>query len=276
MGGAAQSGNSAQALVARAINKWSNTDLKANREAGKLLDEALQREPDYVPAMTTRVWHLWNESELDSGADFARMARRMDELSARAVELEDGDPNAWHARSLALAFRGKLDAALEANAVARRLDPTKRNIRNLRGWYLTLKGQPDEALQVLAESRAAFPDDDPLELRLACTAYLQLGNYARAIELCEKSSVLQVWYYDHVTSPRPMRRPATPRRQRLRRPKHCAFCRVTRSRCSRRAGTPRIRRSWNGWRHTFIRVCARRASPSSSGARYGWLVPKLD
>ena len=93
---------------------------------------------------------------------------------------------------------GKLDAALEANAVARRLDPTKRNIRNLRGWYLTLKGQPDEALQVLAESRAAFPDDDPLELRLACTAYLQLGNYARAIELCEKSSVLQVWYHDHV------------------------------------------------------------------------------
>ena len=103
----------------------------------------------------------------------------------------------YQARSIALAFKGKLDAALEANAVARRLDSTNRNIVNWRGFFLIFKGQPGEALQVLAEARSAFPEAQAGELRVACMASLHMGQYDEAVALCERSSALETYSWTH-------------------------------------------------------------------------------
>lgn len=186
-------GKSANELVLRAFQMASYTDLKATHEAGKLVDEALQREPNYVPALTGRFFLLLYEADLDSRADFDQVRRSWDQLSERAVELDDKNPTAWLARSIAFTFKGRFDAGLEANAVARRLDPTNRNILNWRGFLQVFKGQPREALQVVAEAHAAFPENDAGELRVACLANLHMGEYEKAIALCEKSSGLEVY-----------------------------------------------------------------------------------
>jgi tetratricopeptide (TPR) repeat protein len=150
-----------------------------------------------VPALTGRFFLLIYESDADSRADFDQMRGRWDHLSERAVELDDKNPTAWLARSIALAFRGRYDAALEANAVAARLDPTNRNILNWRAFFHVFRGEPRAALQAVAEAHAAFPEDNAGALQVACLANLHLGKYEEAIALCEKSSTLEPFNGTH-------------------------------------------------------------------------------
>jgi len=188
----------ARDLVARARGISGSGTLASVREAGKLLDEAIALEPEFVPALNARVWNLIVESELDPRADIERIHERMDELSARAVTLDDDDAFAWMTRGIALGARGRFEAALSANEHSRELDPTRKATLMWRAYTVLVSGDPDQALAILRGAREAFPDEVAFELRIACWAKLQLGRYDDAIALCEKAAGMDTWYFDHL------------------------------------------------------------------------------
>ena len=157
-------------------------------EAGKLLDEALKLEPRLVPALTNRALNIVIETELDPRGDYIGLMRRADELSGRAVAIDNDDAYAWMARSLVLGFEGQLEQAVTANELARRLDPTRKMPMVWDAWFQVVAGQPERALSTLDEARADFPEETDLERLVACWANLNLGRYDRAIALCEKAA----------------------------------------------------------------------------------------
>lgn len=178
-------------LVARAHNAPSA------QEAAKLIDEALQREPNLVPALNERAGYLWVELERDPRADRDRIVRTMDELSGRAVGIDYDHAQAWSTRAIALAFNGRLAQALAANERAWRLDPNVKDTIVLRAWLMILGGRPDEALALLDDARTLFPGEGALQVRLACIAYVHLGRYDDAIAQCERSAGISRWWADH-------------------------------------------------------------------------------
>jgi class 3 adenylate cyclase/TolB-like protein len=191
-------GTGARDLVWRAMGIDSAGTLNSTREAGKLLDEALRLEPTLLPALTNRALTLVNETELDPRADYARLTQQADDLSSRAVSIDNDDAFAWMTRGIVLGYEGRVDQALAANALAQRLDPTRQRPTAWHAWLKLISGEPNKALATLAEARAVFPDESALELRIACWANLNLGRYDSAIALCEKAAGMDTWYFDHV------------------------------------------------------------------------------
>jgi adenylate cyclase len=198
-GSAAELGTSPMELVVRAhaVSNLAYTP-QATRDASKLLDDALQLEPNLVPALNECVWNLWKELELDVHADRDRIVQRMDELSGRAVGIDNGDAYSWLTRGFVLGLQGRWQAALTANDLARRLDPTRKSAILCRAWLMYLRGEPKNALAFLQEAHAIFPDDDVEEVRLACMANLMLGRWDDAIALGEKAAGMSTWYIDQV------------------------------------------------------------------------------
>jgi tetratricopeptide (TPR) repeat protein len=172
--------------------------LDATRDAGKLLDAALRLEPTLQPALTNRALVLTVETELDPRADYARLMQQADNLSSRAVSIDNDDAYAWMIRSIVLGYEGRVEQALAANAVAQRLDPTRQRPTAWHAWLQLISGEPEKALATLQEARAIFPDETELELRVACWANLNLGQYDRAIALCERAAGVDTWYFDHL------------------------------------------------------------------------------
>ncbi len=106
------------------INSFA--DLERNLAARKLYEEALRMDPGLTAALIGRAWtfeqELWNNPR----ADYESLAREFDRDSARAVQLDPRDAYAWLMRESALLWLGRHDAAKQANATARQLDPTSK------------------------------------------------------------------------------------------------------------------------------------------------------
>ncbi len=174
----------AQDLVARGELLMRKRNPSELREARKLYDEAIRREPSLTAAWAGRVTVLFVQFLTDYTADRGRLLAEIDRDSLRAIALDDHDPIAWHARSLALTAQLRFDSAFEANDRSRALDPTRFFLQ--RGYLYLLTGRAAEALKV-NESRQSMLGIDPSFLTLACTAHLYLGNYEQAIADCERA-----------------------------------------------------------------------------------------
>jgi hypothetical protein len=192
------SGASARDLVWRAGSIGGGGTLNAIRDAGKLLDEALRLEPTLVPALTNRALVLLIETELDPRADYARLMQQADDLSGRAVSIDNDDAFAWMTRGKVLGYEGRIDQGLAAIALAQRLDPTRQYPMAHSAWLQLISGEPKKALATLEEARAVFPNETDLELRVACWANLNLGEYDSATALGEKAAGVDNWYFDHL------------------------------------------------------------------------------
>jgi adenylate cyclase len=184
------SGLSAMELVLRAIDLGrKDQSLAGTIEVRKLLDEALRREPNLVPALITRI--AFADQELDIDPDAAhrdRILREYDELTNRAIGLDRNDPVAWDFRSAVLMYLGRWDAALEANAMAIKLAPDEPFHTQHRAWLMNMTGRPAEALTLVDRSLTIGPDTNPGgALRVACEAHLLLGQAEQAITTCEQA-----------------------------------------------------------------------------------------
>ena len=182
---------SGRELVLRAFElggkDGSRTGLAA---AGKLVDEALLREPDLVPALVLRAAILNNQSGIDPDLDRDRVVREQDQLTTRAVRLDDTDPAAWNWRGIALEDLGRWDAALDANALAIKLDPHESRWRMFRASIMVQAAHPAEALTVIDQTLALDPPNVGSLMGTACEAYMLIGQGERAIATCEKASAL--------------------------------------------------------------------------------------
>ncbi len=115
---------SARELVLRAFELGGTERSVAGlAAAGKLVDEALRLEPDLVPALVLRAAIFNDQGHMGPHLDREYVAREQDQLTTRAVRLDSNDPAAWNWRGVALANLGRWDAALDANALAIKLDP---------------------------------------------------------------------------------------------------------------------------------------------------------
>jgi adenylate cyclase len=184
---------SATELVLRAWAVWDNDNsITQVIEARKLVDEALRRDPNLVAAVIARV--AFADLELAApDADRDRLLHEIDEGSSRAVNLDTTDPMLWLWRSLALRDLGRWEAALEANAMATKLDPDNSASYANRAVLLNRMGRPVEALAMVDRALALNGDSDSVELslRAACRAHLLIGQAELAVADCEKA--LGIW-----------------------------------------------------------------------------------
>jgi class 3 adenylate cyclase/TolB-like protein/tetratricopeptide (TPR) repeat protein len=166
---------------ADALDYNSRTDLL---EARRLYDEAIRIEPDLVLALVRRGWNMVAELEFDPGQDRDRLVDDLVAFSARAIDVDAGDPRSWDLRAVALGWQANLAAAFEAEARTRQLDPAFPY--NVRAWLLLMNGQPEQALE--ATDKGVFVEPRAIQnyALMRCWSHLLLDQYDRAISECEK------------------------------------------------------------------------------------------
>jgi tetratricopeptide (TPR) repeat protein len=133
-----------------------------------------------------------------SRAERDRLMSEMDDLSRRAVAIDDKYPAAWYARALTLYWQGRLEDALEANAQYGRLDPTRAAPLTQRAWLTLSTGRAPEALGLINEALAR-PMSNFYEASYAlgtrCAVELRLGRYDEAVADCQKAVSSQDWWF---------------------------------------------------------------------------------
>ncbi|HEU0200174.1 MAG TPA: tetratricopeptide repeat protein [Burkholderiaceae bacterium] len=97
-------------------------------------------------------------------------------------------PRPWEIRTVALARQFRRDAALEANARAIKLDPTRARLIQARANLMGFIGKPAEILPLVDQALALDPLDVGWAMRLRCRAQLLLGRYRDAVVACEKAA----------------------------------------------------------------------------------------
>ncbi len=176
--------------------------LRGALESRKLYDQALRLDPSLVPALVDKAGTLVYELYFNSRADHDRLVQEMDELSFRAVSIDDQYPPAWDLRGIVLGLQWRWEAALEANAIARSLDPTRDDATiTERAELMFFMGRPTEALALVDQALALEPSGVigiswPLDIR--CRAYMALGRNDEAIAACEKSVGELDWWMPHL------------------------------------------------------------------------------
>ncbi|MEO8755450.1 MAG: hypothetical protein ABI624_22540, partial [Casimicrobiaceae bacterium] len=173
-------------LRALALDRTEPDAGKRARAKEKLYEAALQRDPNLVAALVGLAFVAYQQIEYELHSDRDRLVRRMDELTAKAVRLNDAQPTTWFFRSLALMFMGQWNASLEASAKAVSLEPYSSGLLLNHASLLTLSGRPAEAMVLVQQAMAMDPQGSPGQVQAACEAYLLLGQYGRAIESCER------------------------------------------------------------------------------------------
>ena len=185
------SGATAADLVERA-DFLMGDDVGDVREARKLYDKALHRDPSLVKAWIGRALTFDSEYFLSFTADRESLLAAMDRDSMQAVALDDHDAKAWYVRAEALANQSRYQAAFEANDRARALDPTSFFMQ--RGLLYLRSGRAAAALDVIEARRSLLGTDTDFR-SLACLAHLHLGHYQQAIAECERAAVSDNSYF---------------------------------------------------------------------------------
>ena len=175
--------------VLRALDlETAGKSLARFRRQRSLCEQALKLDPDFVPALLCVFYTLDGELDVDSKIDRGAIIEQMDAVTSKAVKLNRNYASAWGARSGALMYMGRWDAAVEAGKAAVQLDadsPT--HVAGL-AWTMSMVGRPAEAVSLIDLAIAMDPPGGWWTLRAGCEAHLLLGQYEYAITACEKAA----------------------------------------------------------------------------------------
>jgi adenylate cyclase len=185
-------------LRADALRINNFVDLERNLAARKLYEEALRMDPDLTAALIGRAWTIDQELWNNPRADYESLAREFDRDSARAVQLDARDAYAWIMRQGALDWLGRRDAAKQANATARQLDPTSKLFLADAAWETILDGEPDQGVAFLDQASAIDRSVDGATSRVACIVEVYRANYTIAAPFCEKAALLAGWWVEYL------------------------------------------------------------------------------
>ena len=183
----------AEELTERAdgiLQREPEASLKVLNEARSLYDKALQLNPTLPAALKGQAIVLAEILDRGPRADHDRLLREYDQMSLRLIGVADREARAWNIRADALQRQWRWEAALEANAGARKLDPTRFGTMYQHSDILIGMGRPEEAI---AAVDGAFSLQPPTSAAgwlsfNRCRAKLALGRYDDAIEACEKAA----------------------------------------------------------------------------------------
>ena len=144
-------------------------------QAERYYREALERDPDFVPAYL-------NLSELYRGQG---MARESTSLLRQGLDRQPEASALHHSLGLALVRQGDSDAALEALARAAELSPSVPRYSYVYGIALNSTGKPAEAVSVLETAHASHPNNREILFALA-TLERDRGNRDKALRWTEE------------------------------------------------------------------------------------------
>jgi len=172
-------------LRALALERTEADTLAMSDRQEKLLEEALRRDPNLVPALVILARFLIQRVDYDVDFDRDRLVRRVNDLTGKAVRLNDSQPAAWVLRSLALMFLGQWNASLEAGARAMRLEPYSSGLVLHQAALTLLTGSPVDAMKLVEQALALDPQVDTMSV--VGEVRLFLGEYEEAVESGERA-----------------------------------------------------------------------------------------
>jgi TolB-like protein/tetratricopeptide (TPR) repeat protein len=174
--------------------------LEGAEPARKLFEKALELDPRLVGAMLFIGFTYETEVDLNPLADLDHIRKDFDELSLRAIATDRTDTRAWVLRVMANYSNDRLEEALDAIAELQRIEPNHVVARGWRGVVLIALGRQEEALAELDQGIALDPTgrDITFLLRQKCKAYSFLGQYEKAIPMCEQSATDRQFMYPFI------------------------------------------------------------------------------
>jgi adenylate cyclase len=198
------SGLNAEELTERADAIWQREpepSLKVLGEARLLYDKALQLNPTLPAALMGQANVLAEILDHNPGADRDQLLGEYDQMSLRLLAAADREARTWNIRADALQRQWRWEAALEANARAQKLDPTRFGTMGQYVQILVDMGRPEEALAAVDRAFSLQPPAGFagwLSLN-RCRAKLALGRYDDAIDACEKAASGGDLYYGRLS-----------------------------------------------------------------------------
>ena len=152
-------------------------------EAQRLLERAIQAEPDFVDALSTLGWVLARKLQAYDYPGYAQDIDEAERVTAHALTLAPGDPAVLAARGRFLAYRGQCSAASVLFDAALAVEPN--NLFALSGeancaW---LSGMPDRVVGLVQALQRIDPQGPAAarRLQLLGLATLFAGHPAQAI-----------------------------------------------------------------------------------------------
>ena len=170
-------------------------------EARKLYARALRLDPNATQALMGQALAIGSELVLGPHADHDRLVREYEDMSARVVAVAGHEARSWNIRANALQYAWRWEAALEANAKAQQIDPTRAGSIGQRADIMVAMGRPEEALALVDQGLALRSPEAGVSaylLRHRCHASMALGHYEDAITACEKAASLADSWAPHV------------------------------------------------------------------------------
>ncbi len=170
-------------------------------EAGKLYDQALKLDPSLTMALMGKTLLIGGTLDRDPHADHDRLVREYEDMSTRLVAVAGREARAWNIRADALQRAWRWEAALEANARAQTIDPSRVGSMGQRADIMVGMGRADEALALVDQALSLQPPNAPIASYLMgsrCHAYMALGRYDDAIAACERDASLADSWLPHV------------------------------------------------------------------------------
>jgi len=172
---------------------WSRENIAA---ANRLYDQALELDPDNIPALTglatglaISVVSLWTEAR---EADL----RRAEALASRARALDPHDASCRYAMGFVRRMQNRFDEAISELEAAVRLNPNMHLAYDTLGFTKALVGRGEEALSHFANAIRLSPRDPMLFIGYFGFGWAQflLGNDDQAVEMLRKSIALNPGY----------------------------------------------------------------------------------
>ncbi len=180
------------------ILQAGNYSPSAIREALKLVEDLLKRDPTNASALVRRFWLLNSLYEEDLHVDRDWLVDEMDSATSQAVGFDPRDAQAWHARAIAFGWQGRWVEAEEALAEARRLDPSNPVYVEQRTHLLLITGQLDEVKSIVDQVVRRAGSYSDREMRVLCWLNVARGNPATAVPFCAKAAALSDWWLDEM------------------------------------------------------------------------------
>jgi adenylate cyclase len=155
-----------------------------NLSARKLLQEAIDLDPEYGPAYGFMGWTYWHEVTRGWSDDPDASLRKAEELGEKAITL--GGVVGHNLLMGVYSFRGQNDKAIAEGEKGLAISPNFANLNVRFGETLSNVGRHDEAIERVKKAICLNPHHQPHYLSILGACYLRAGMDGNAIEYLER------------------------------------------------------------------------------------------
>jgi len=160
-------------------------------EARRMIEEAIESDPNYCSAWVVKGWMHWEESYCGWSDDFETSLKKAEKASIQALALDPENAEAWSLSSLVHMLNGETSASIETGRKAVKLAPGNAEVQSLFSVALFHGGQIDDAWIAYENSIKLSPIYPANYLLAGGDVCLVRGQIDDAIELYQRSVDLE-------------------------------------------------------------------------------------